>query len=162
MEFRRRSSQITGLSTPQESLGNSRKTSSFATSRRALTTPKEKKTGGTNKDKRNFDSHHGARGLPPLHSGDRVWVPERKSEAEVQEEVAPQSFTVNSEDGTFRRNRQHLIRLPSPERTSSVEPNETSQPNETCQPNETSAPPGVRRSNRTSRPPEQFDPSRSD
>ena len=37
-----------------------------------------------------------------------------------------------------------------------------SQPNEMSQPNESSAPPGVRRSNRTSRPPERFDPSRSD
>ena len=37
------------------------------------------------RQKRKFDSHHGARELS--QSGDRVWVPERKSEAEVQEEV---------------------------------------------------------------------------
>ena len=93
------------------------------------------------RQKRKFDSHHGARELS--QSGDRVWVPERKSEAEVQEEVAPQSFTVNSEDRTFRRNRQHLIRLPSPEKTSSVEISEPRETNETSQPNESSAPSGV-------------------
>ena len=38
------------------------------------------------RQKRKFDSHHGARELS--QSGDRGWVPERKSEAEVQEEVA--------------------------------------------------------------------------
>ena len=66
------------------------------------------------RQKRKFDSHHGARELSPLQSGDRVWVLERKSEAEVQEEVALHSFMVNSEDGTFRRNRQHLIRQRGP------------------------------------------------
>ena len=74
--------------------------------------PCRQKIGGTSKDRR--ETHNGARGLSPSQSGDRVWVPKRKSEAEVQEEVAPQSFTVNSEDGTYRRNRQHLIRLRRP------------------------------------------------
>ena len=37
---------------------------------------------------KDFNSCHRARELSPLESGDRIWVPERGSEAEVCEEVA--------------------------------------------------------------------------
>ena len=64
------------------------------------------------RQKRNFDSHHGARELSPLSPGDHVWLPQRESEGEVQEEVAPQSYTVESEEGQVRRNRRDIVRLP--------------------------------------------------
>lgn len=51
------------------------------------------------RQKRNFDSYHGARKLSPLLPGDCVWLPQQESEGEVQEEVAPQSYTVKSEEG---------------------------------------------------------------
>ena len=48
------------------------------------------------RQKRNHDTHRGTRELPQLQPGDQVWVPQRQSEGEVQREVAPQSYTVES------------------------------------------------------------------
>ena len=73
------------------------------------------------RQKKDFDSHHGARELPPLQPGDHVWVQGRESEAEVEGEVAPRSYQVVTEDGTFRRNRRNLIRLPNPDTAESSE-----------------------------------------
>ena len=136
--------------------------------------------------KRDFDSHHGVRQLPPLQPGDHVWIPERESEAEVQGEVAPQSYQVVAGDGTFRTNRHDLIHLPSaeadeaadltsldpdatetdPEGTESDEQsNENSNENSnnpSTRPTESTksnAQPAVRRGGRNSQPPERLDPS---
>ena len=49
----------------------------------------------------NFDCHHGARELPPLASGDTVWIPDRDIEANVEEEVGPQPFNITTSDGTY-------------------------------------------------------------
>ena len=132
------------------------------------------------RQKRDFDSHHGVRQLPPLQPGDHVWIPERESEAEVQGEVAPQSYQVVAGDGTFRRNRRDLIRLPSteadeaadftspdpdttePEGTESDEQSNENSNNPSTrptQPTESNAQPVVRRSGRNSQPPERLDPS---
>ena len=73
------------------------------------------------RQKKDFDSHHGARELPPLQPGDHVWVQGRESEAEVEGEVAPRSYQVVTGDGTFRRNRRDLIRLPNPDTAESSE-----------------------------------------
>lgn len=125
------------------------------------------------RQKENFNSHHGARELPPLEPGDTVWLPDRRAEATVREEVGPQSFQVESSDGSYRRNRRDIIRLPDPseveemdstlpdETPTSAQPSGTSEtiepPNETIDPpNETTEP---RRSSRASRPPERFAPS---
>ena len=67
------------------------------------------------RQKKDFNSHHGARELPPLQPGDHVWIPGRESEAEVEEEVAPQLYQVVTGEGTFRRNRRDLILLPDPD-----------------------------------------------
>ena len=105
------------------------------------------------RQKRNFDSHHGARELSPLSPGDHVWLPQRESEGEVQEEVAPQSYTVESEEGQVRRNRRDIVRLPDNDQTE--EPNKQAEAT-TGQP---SAHPEVRRSSRAPRPPDRLDPS---
>ena len=121
------------------------------------------------RQKKNFDSHRGARELLPLLPGDLVWLPQRECEGEVQEEVAPQSYTVEFEGSSVRRTRRDLIQLPNSESpepneqngSNSNEPTESSANRET-QPselNKSSAPPKVRRSSRTSRPPERLDPS---
>ena len=65
------------------------------------------------RQKRNFDSHHGARTLPSLMPGDVVWLPDPQTEGVVQEEVAPQSFQVVSPDGSYHQNRQDIIQLPA-------------------------------------------------
>lgn len=117
----------------------------------------------TNKarQKKNFDSHHGARELSPLLPGDQVWVPQRECEGEVQEEVTPRSYTVETEDGSVRRNRRDLIRLPNCESSESSQQTESNVDQETQQ-SESNTTPEVRRSSRTSRPPERLDPSWSD
>ena len=100
-----------------------------------------------------------------------MWLPGRKSEAEVRKEVAPQSYEVENEDGVFRRNRQDLIRLPSSEsdepqlceprneqtETTEAEQSATSGQDESPEPQPAS--PDLRRSSRQSRPPNRLDPS---
>ena len=114
------------------------------------------------RQKRNHDTHRGARQLPLLESGDQVWVPQRQREGEVQSEVAPQSYTVEIEGDTIRRNRRDLVRLPSPanqetgEHTDSNDSNNTRSPLDSSESAET---PSVRRSQRDSRPPSRYDPS---
>ena len=41
------------------------------------------------RQKQNFDPHHGDRTLPSLAPGDPVWLPDRRIEGEVREEVTP-------------------------------------------------------------------------
>ena len=102
------------------------------------------------RQKENYDSHHGVKVLPSLAPGVCVWMPDRQTEARVDREVGPQSFEVNTSDGTYRRNRRDLITLPDPSDSDSSDQIESTTPSESNEP---------RRSNRTSRPPERFDPS---
>lgn len=104
------------------------------------------------RQKKDFDSHHGARHLSPLLPGDQVWISQRECEGEVQEMVSPQSYNVELEDGSVRRNRRDLVRLTNSQSTESSDTLETQQ-------NVSNALPEVRRSGRTSRPPERLDPS---
>ena len=50
---------------------------------------KDKDEENKRRQKENFDRHHGARELSDLSPGDSVWLPDRKTEAVVGEEVAP-------------------------------------------------------------------------
>ena len=104
------------------------------------------------RQKENFDIRHGARELPPLEPGDTVWLPDRRTEATVQEEVGPQSFQVESADGSYRRNRRDIIRLPTSSEVETRDSTQQNEPTETTssQPNEAIEP---RRSSHTSRPP---------
>ena len=110
------------------------------------------------RQKRNFDSHRGVRELSPLLPGDKVWLQQRECEGEISDEVAPRSYTVESEDGTVRRNRRDLIRLPN---TELQELNEASEELPANQENESDArpQPELPRSSRTSQPPDRLDPS---
>ena len=108
--------------------------------------------------KRNYDRRNGVRELPDLNPGDIVWIPDREEEAVVQEEVAPRSYRVNTPEGTVRRNRRGLVRMPETDgdRTdeSQLEPQSESHPTVG-----TTAEPIVRRSTRVSQPRERYDPS---
>ena len=44
------------------------------------------------------------RDVPPLDPGTLVWMPDRESEGIVTEEVAPRSYTVETQEDTYRRN----------------------------------------------------------
>ena len=65
--------------------------------------------------RRNFDDHHGARELPKVRPGDRVWIPEKETEAIVQEEVAPHFLLITTDQGSeLRQNRQDMHDQASP------------------------------------------------
>ena len=64
------------------------------------------------RQKNNFDKHHGTRELPPLNTGQLVWLPESNVTANVGEQVAPRSYSVATPQGEVRRNRRDLIQLP--------------------------------------------------
>ena len=76
------------------------------------------------KQKENFDKQHGARAIPSLKTGQLVWLPNSETEAHVEEQVAPRSYTVNTPQGQVRRNRRDFIELPpstaSPDESSPV------------------------------------------
>jgi transposase InsO family protein len=105
------------------------------------------------RQKANFDSRRAARELPPLHPGDPVWLPDKGVTGTMQEAVAPQSFTVESPEGEYRRNRMDIIRLPDlPAAQNQPVPTTETIPSE-----DTGTP--VRKSSRKPRPPDRLDPS---
>ena len=113
------------------------------------------------KQKADHDTRHRARTLPPLSTGNLVWLPDRQSEARVEDEVGPESFEVATSDGIYRRNRRDLIRLPD---TPEQDPDPDGQTALSGQPRETEEqqPQSVeepRRSGRSVQPPDRFDPS---
>ena len=61
----------------------------------------------------NYDAHHGARKLPSLQTGESVWLSDRQTFGEIVEETAPRSYHVQTEDGAYRRNRRHIVSAPS-------------------------------------------------
>lgn len=90
------------------------------------------------------------RDVPPLDPGTLVWMPDRESEGIVTEEIAPRSYTVETQEGTYRRNRRNLIETPRDRGDDSGDDSEPEQPTRT-----------VRRSHRERREVDRFDPSRN-
>ena len=76
---------------------------------------KVKKSEATRREKQkeNFDTPHRARNLPLLQQGDVVWIPGNKCMGRVLTEVAPRSYTVETAQGTLRRNCRQLVVSPS-------------------------------------------------
>ena len=64
------------------------------------------------KQKLNFNSHRGVKDHTPLKTGQLVWLPSSRVEAQVDTQVAPRSYTVNTPQGQIRRNRRDLVELP--------------------------------------------------
>ncbi len=66
------------------------------------------------RQKKDFDKYHRAKETPPpLAPGERVWIPDRESEALVESEVAPRSYEFTTSEGsTVRRNQSSVRRLP--------------------------------------------------
>jgi len=65
------------------------------------------------RQKHNFDNLHGTRELLSLDSVQLVWLPESGVTANVEEQVAPRSYLVNTLQGQVRRNSRDLIRIPN-------------------------------------------------
>ncbi len=99
----------------------------------------------------NFDRYHGVRELPPLWPGQKVWMPDRETEAQVVQEAGTRSYEVQTSDGTYRRNRRALVQLPDPPNQAEVEGTEGIGAG--------TADTAVRRSSREPRPPDRLDPS---
>nr|XP_050024626.1 uncharacterized protein LOC126519058 [Dermacentor andersoni] len=59
----------------------------------------------------NYNRHHGARDLPPLQTGQRVWVRLHQAQATVLSPAQrPRSYVVETErGGTLQCNRRHLV-----------------------------------------------------
>ena len=106
------------------------------------------------RQKRNFDERHGTREVSPLHHGDTVWIPDRQSSATVTEETAPRSYTVDTGDGTFRRNRRHL--LTSPRNKNDSDKYTTDTPNSISEPHPSNDQETRTRCGRVSRPPQRL------
>ena len=64
------------------------------------------------RQKKTFDSRHKAQSLHPLSPGESVWLPDQGTDGKVIEESGPRSYTVQTPDGQYRRNRRHIISLP--------------------------------------------------
>ena len=64
------------------------------------------------RQKKTFDSRHKAQSLHPLSPGESVWLPDQGTDGKVIEESGPRSYTVQTPDGKYRRNRRHIISLP--------------------------------------------------
>ena len=111
------------------------------------------------RQRQNYNQRHRTKDLPPLESGDTVWVPDRDSSGTVVSETVPRSHIVETSDGLFRRNRRHLVRLP----TIPTQESEEEEPEET----EPIVTPPVTQNTRVTRsqtgrapgPPERLDPS---
>ena len=52
-----------------------------------------------------------ARDLLPALPGDLVWIPDRREQGTIGDEIAPRSYKVKSPSNTFRRNRRDIICL---------------------------------------------------
>ena len=83
-------------------------------------------------------------------------MPDREAEGEVQEEVAPNSYIVEGPDGSYRRNRRDIIRLPPPSEMTSPSEAHCSDERPQGDASETIPP---QRSDRPTQPPERFDPT---
>ncbi|KAL1265232.1 hypothetical protein QQF64_003259 [Cirrhinus molitorella] len=61
-------------------------------------------------DAERFDRSHRARKLSILQPGDQVWVSDAKDSGTiVASHSAPRSYLVNTQQGTVRRDRHHLV-----------------------------------------------------
>lgn len=102
------------------------------------------------KQRKSFNLRHRTKDLPVLVQGQRVWIRTAQTTATVQGPAStPRSYTVETDQGSLRRNRAHLTVLP--ERSLSC-----SDETETV-PRQTDSGETVTRSGRVSRPPDRLD-----
>lgn len=65
------------------------------------------------RQKKNFDSRHRSRHLPPLPIGATVFLPDRQETGQITSTPAQRSYVVSTSTGDFRRNRHHIRPLPA-------------------------------------------------
>jgi hypothetical protein len=64
--------------------------------------------------KQNYDRRHKTSELPPITTGDKVWVIDLKRYGRVIERISERSYTIFTEIGNVRRNRVNLIPVEKP------------------------------------------------
>ena len=57
-----------------------------------------------------------------------MWISDRETAGKAVEKTAPQSHVVETPEGSFRRNRQHIVRLPQTGTGSESDREEQSEP----------------------------------
>ena len=107
---------------------------------------KEKEVMIREQQQKHFNKHHRASPLKLLRSDDMVYITDNERVGTIIEGSSTQSYTVQTPEGIYRRNRRHLIPLPTTESNS-----EANDPPDTL-------PEGVSRtsSGRISKPPDRL------
>uniref|UniRef100_A0A1X7TE45 Uncharacterized protein n=1 Tax=Amphimedon queenslandica TaxID=400682 RepID=A0A1X7TE45_AMPQE len=112
--------------------------------------------------KKYYDQRHRAKDLPPLCTGDGVWIPDQNQYGTVQGEHSTRSYSVSTPSGMIRRNRRDLNPYPVQDTTTQPEESEDAsevppiQPDREDSSNSTENPSTPRRSLRTTRPPVRY------
>ena len=89
------------------------------------------------RQKRNFDSHHGVQELAILNAGSPVWIPNLQTKGTVQKDVLIRSYTVNTERrADVRRNRRHLNHLPEENKSNEEQIIQEQQPEQAKSPSD--------------------------
>ena len=76
------------------------------------------------RQQKNFNKYHRASPLKLLKSGDLVYIPDNERQGTIIEESSTRSYTVQTPEGTYRRNRRHLVPLPTTENNTEAEAND--------------------------------------
>ena len=101
----------------------------------------------------NFNNYHQAKQLRPLQVGEQVYIPDNSSEGTVIEESTTRSYIVQTDGGTYRRNRRQLLPLPA---TTDVTEQNSQSENVSETPDSLPSDACRTRSGRISRPPERL------
>ena len=70
------------------------------------------------RQQKNFNKHHRASPLELLKSGDLVYIPDNERQGTIIEESSTRSYTVQTPEGTYRRNSRRLVPLLTTENNS--------------------------------------------
>ena len=90
-------------------------------------TVREREKNIKKRQKNNYDVRRGVKTLQHLEHGDKVWIPDRKESGTIEKKLnMPRSYIVETPTGTVRRNRRHLIEIPT--KSSHGKQQETTQP----------------------------------
>ena len=114
--------------------------------------------------KRYYDRRHRVKDMPPLRTGDGVWIPDQDIHGTVQAEHSTRSYTVCTPSGIIRRNRRDLNLYPV-QNTSTLQHEESEdtsvippiQMDQEDQSEGTVIPSPLRRSSRTTHPPDRYE-----
>ena len=79
-----------------------------------IVTVREREENIKKRQKNNYDARHGVKILQNLEPKDKVWIPDRKESGTIENKLnMPRSYIVETPTGMVRRNRRHLIEVPT-------------------------------------------------